>query len=75
MKEQRKQGQAAIEYLLLIGVLLAIMLSLAPTLRKQLIGNGRCENPNNRSVFCRLITSLQLDSEDAGGYRYFRLRR
>ena len=70
-----KRGQTTIEYLLLVGVLLVIILSLFPLLRDRFIGDGNCSASGNQTLFCRLIASLNLDGGVQGTYRYFKLRR
>lgn len=69
------KGQATIEYVLLTGVILVILVSFLPLVRERLIGNGNCLGADQQKLFCVIIRSTQLNGGNSGTYRYYSLSR
>ena len=72
MKNNQK-GQTSIEYALLLGVVVIIVLSFSSKIREYMVGEGPCPN---QSLLCHFIGQQgYLGFYFQGNFRYFSIKR
>jgi len=67
-----ESGQTSTEYILMIGVIAIITISLMRKASDYLVGSGTCPND---SIMCTLLGTFQGPGFFQGNYRYFSLKR
>ncbi len=64
------RGQTAVEYILLLVVLVTVILALLKKINaRYLADDAECADPNSAALVCKAKRAIQVD----GGFRYFRL--
>lgn len=68
----RERGQVAVEYLLLLVVIITIFVTLSAKVKAYLLGGEACSN-NDKSIRCRLMGLIEQGQNDQ--FRYFPLMK
>jgi len=72
IKLAKNQGQVAIEYTLMVAVIVVLLLGVFNRLRDFLVGRGDCPND---SLVCRIIGTYSGPGFFSGNFRAFTIRR
>ena len=69
-KKKWNRGQTAVEYILLMVVLVTVILAVLKKINERfLTDDAECIDPNSPALVCKAKRAMQVE----GGFRYFRI--